>query len=157
MCASSFISTVWTLFYSNMTVSLYKTRIKEKWWFSQCGRTWLVCRKQLNTSGVTLNADLGPKMHQQTPITCTYGIVHIISYTSKLLQQRWKYIFLVHAFLYCHSLEVPFSLLKKGVTQYFWKYSIYLFIFVKGLVHPKTKILSSITPPHFVFHLRTTH
>ncbi len=23
--------------------------IKEKWWFSQCGRTWLVCRKQLNT------------------------------------------------------------------------------------------------------------
>ncbi len=38
-----------------MTVSLCKTRIKEKWWFSQCGRTWLVCRKQLNTSGVTLN------------------------------------------------------------------------------------------------------
>ncbi len=34
---------------------MYKTRIKEKWWFSQCGRTWLVCRKQLNTSGVTLN------------------------------------------------------------------------------------------------------
>ncbi len=24
---------------------MYKTRIKEKWWFSQCGRTWLVCRK----------------------------------------------------------------------------------------------------------------
>ncbi len=23
---------------------MYKTRIKEKWWFSQCGRTWLVCR-----------------------------------------------------------------------------------------------------------------
>ncbi len=21
---------------------MYKTRIKEKWWFSQCGRTWLV-------------------------------------------------------------------------------------------------------------------
>ncbi len=35
---------------------MYKARIKEKWWFSQCGRTWLVCRKQLNTSGVTLNA-----------------------------------------------------------------------------------------------------
>ncbi len=24
---------------------MYKTRIKEKWWLSQCGRTWLVCRK----------------------------------------------------------------------------------------------------------------
>ncbi len=24
---------------------MYKTRIKEKWWFSQCGRTWLVCWK----------------------------------------------------------------------------------------------------------------
>ncbi len=23
---------------------MYKERIKEKWWFSQCGRTWLVCR-----------------------------------------------------------------------------------------------------------------
>ncbi len=24
---------------------MYKTRIKDKLWFSQCGRTWLVCRK----------------------------------------------------------------------------------------------------------------
>ncbi len=26
---------------------------------------------QLNTSGVTLNADLEPKMNHQTPMTCT--------------------------------------------------------------------------------------
>ncbi len=50
---------------------MYKTRIKEKWWLSQCGRTWLVCRKQLNTSGVTLNE---PQTHHQTPMTCTYAI-----------------------------------------------------------------------------------
>ncbi len=54
---------------------MYKTRIKEKWWFSQCGRTWLVCRKQLNTSGVTLNE---PQTHHQTPMTCTYGYSHFI-------------------------------------------------------------------------------
>ncbi len=45
---------------------MYKTRIKEKWWFSQCGRTWLVCRKQLNTSGVTLNET---QTHHQTLMT----------------------------------------------------------------------------------------
>ncbi len=57
---------------------MYKTRIKEKWWFSQCGRTWLVCRKQLNTSGVTLNEDLEPKTHHQTPMT--YGYRHFIHF-----------------------------------------------------------------------------
>ncbi len=29
---------------------------------------------QLNTSGVTLNADLEPKTHHQTPMTCTFII-----------------------------------------------------------------------------------
>ncbi len=48
---------------------MYKTRIKEKWWFSQCGRTWLVCRKQLNTSGVTLNE---PQTRHQTLMTCAF-------------------------------------------------------------------------------------
>ncbi len=31
---------------------------------------------QLNTSGVTLNADLEPKINLQTPMTCTYGYSH---------------------------------------------------------------------------------
>ncbi len=29
---------------TNRQCSVYKARIKDKWWFSQCGRTWLVCR-----------------------------------------------------------------------------------------------------------------
>ncbi len=100
---------------------MYKTRIKEKWWFSQCGRTWLVCRKQLNTSGVTLNADLEPKTHHQTPMTCTYGIQSF--HTLQNCCNRGRNIFFsVHEFFCCHSLEVPFSLLKKG-CQYFCPYS----------------------------------
>ncbi len=60
-----------------MTVPLC-IRIKEKWWFSQCGRTWLVCRKPSPNPSWTplvwlLNADLEPKLHHQTPMTCTYG------------------------------------------------------------------------------------
>ncbi len=35
---------------------------------------------QLNTSGVTLNADLEPKIHHQTPMTCTYGYSHFIHF-----------------------------------------------------------------------------
>ncbi len=35
---------------------------------------------QLNTSGVTLNADLEPKSHHQTPVTCTYGYSHFIHF-----------------------------------------------------------------------------
>ncbi len=31
-------------------------------------------KSQLNTSGVTLNADLEPKIHHQTPMTCTFII-----------------------------------------------------------------------------------
>ncbi len=34
---------------------MYKTRIKEKWWFSQCGRTW-------------------------TPMTCIYGYSYFIHF-----------------------------------------------------------------------------
>ncbi len=46
---------------------------------------------QLNTSGVTLNADLEPRTHHQTPMTCTYGTV--ISYTSKLLLQERGFLY----------------------------------------------------------------
>ncbi len=35
---------------------------------------------QLNTSGVTLNADLEPKVHHQTPMTCTYGYSNFIHF-----------------------------------------------------------------------------
>ncbi len=36
----------------------------------------LSAESQLNTSGVNLNADLEPKTHLQTPMTCTYGYSH---------------------------------------------------------------------------------
>ncbi len=64
----------------------------------------------------------------------------VISYTSKLLQKRWKYKFFsfskrggstfpkVHGLCFhlcCHSLEEPFSLLKKGVSNYFCPYNEY--------------------------------
>ncbi len=93
---------------------MYKTRIKEKWWFSQCGRTWLVCRKQLNTSGVTLNE---PQTHQQTLMTSTYG------YSPVATEVEIQFLRTLCFHLCWHSLDVPFSLLKKG-CQYFWQYSV---------------------------------
>ncbi len=71
---------------------------------------------------VTLNADLEPEIHHQTPMTYGYILDTVISYTSKLLQQRWKYIFLVQEIMF-PSLLPQFgsavSLQKKGVSQYF--------------------------------------
>ncbi len=93
---------------------------KEKWWFSQCGRTWLVCRKQLNTSGVTLNET---KTHHQTPMTCTYGYRHIIHFKTVAAEVEIQCLSTWIMFLSCwHSLEVPFSLLKKG-CQYLCLYN----------------------------------
>ncbi len=49
---------------------MYKTRVKEKWWFSQCGRTWLVL-----IPAEHLCCDFKfPKTHHQTPMTCTFII-----------------------------------------------------------------------------------
>ncbi len=77
------------LFYHD-SVSVYKTRIEEKWWFSQCGRTWLVCRKQLNTSGVTLNE---PKTHHQTPVTCTHAYSHFIHFKTLATEVQIQFCF----------------------------------------------------------------
>ncbi len=70
-----------TLFYSNMTVSLCirqesernddSVSVEELDWSAE---------RQLNTSGVTLNADLEPKTHHQTPMTCSYGYNHFIHF-----------------------------------------------------------------------------
>ncbi len=46
---------------------------------------------QLDTSGVTLNADLELKSHHQTPMTLTYTkVLGHIGALPKLWQQRWK-------------------------------------------------------------------
>ncbi len=79
LCASNFIinSLDRTLFYSNMTVYLCirqgskrnddSVSVEELDWSAE---------RQLNTSGVTLNADLETKTHHQTPMT--YGYSHFI-------------------------------------------------------------------------------
>ncbi len=46
---------------------MYKTRIKEKWWFSQCGRTWLVCRKSSLNQVLVLNDLYIHYMDKRTP------------------------------------------------------------------------------------------
>ncbi len=94
---------------------MYKTRIKEKWWLSQCGRTWLVCRKQLNTPGVTLNADLEPKTHHQTPMT--YGYSHFKTVATEVEIQFLSAWNMFPSLL--PQFGSAFSLLKKGVSQYF--------------------------------------
>ncbi len=42
----------------------------------QFGQDFFYSLFYFNTSGVTVNADLEPKTHHQTPITCTYGYSH---------------------------------------------------------------------------------
>ncbi len=66
-------------------------------------------------------------MMSHKSITKHQWLAHMGTVTaiSKLLQQRWKYHFYVHELCFhlcCHSLEVLFSLLKKGVSQYFCPY-----------------------------------
>ncbi len=67
LCASNFIATVWTLFYSNMTVSLCIRQESKR-------NDDSVSVEELDWSAESLNADLEPKTHHQTSMTCTYGI-----------------------------------------------------------------------------------
>ncbi len=82
---------------------------------------WIVyC--SISASGVTLNADLEPNIHHQTPMTCTHGYSHFIHF--KTVQNRsgntfFKYI----NFFVATVLEVPFSVLMKGVSQHFCPYN----------------------------------
>ncbi len=87
LCASNVIATVWTLFYSNMTVSLCirqgskrnddSVSVEELDWSTE---------RQLNTSGVTLNE---PKTHHQTPMTCT--LIIWTKVLAPLLQKRKRH------------------------------------------------------------------
>ncbi len=109
---------------------MYKTGSKENDWFSQCGRTWLVCIKpspnpRFNTSGVTVNADLSQKL-----ITKHQWLVHmgsVILDTSKTVATEIEIQFLntwICSIVVATDLEVHFSVLKKGVSQYFCLYSV---------------------------------
>ncbi len=46
---------------------------------------------QLNTSGVTLNVDLEPKAHQQTPMT-TYGYSHFIHFKTVATEMEIEFL-----------------------------------------------------------------
>ncbi len=105
---------------------------KENDWFSQCGRNLTGLHKNqvlipvYNTSGVTVNADLEPKTHHQTPMTCTYGFSHFRHFQNccnrdgNTIFKYMNYVPIVVA----TDLEVHFSVLKKGVSQYFCLYSV---------------------------------
>ncbi len=74
---SNCITTVWTLFYSNMTVSLCIRQESERMMIQSVWKNLTGLQKQLNTSGVTLNE---PQTHHKTPMTCTYGFSHFIHF-----------------------------------------------------------------------------
>ncbi len=77
--------------------------------------------------GVTVNADLEPKTHHQTPMTCTYGYSHFRHFQNccnrdgNTIFKYMNYVPIVVA----TDLEVHFSVLKKGVSQYFSLYSVH--------------------------------
>ncbi len=110
MCASNFITTV------------YKARLKNKWliqsvWKNLTGLQKAKSWSQLNTSGVTVNADLEPKTHHQTPMTCTYEYSHFRvtpkTVATEMEIQFFKYINYGSIFV-ATVLDVPFSVLKRG-------------------------------------------
>ncbi len=75
---------------------------------------------------MTVNADLEPKTHHQTPMTCTYGFSHFRHFQNccnrdgNTIFKYMNYVPIVVA----TDLEVHFSVLKKGVSQYFCLYSV---------------------------------
>ncbi len=114
MCASNFIAIVWTRFYSNMTVSLCirqeskrnddSVSVEELDWSAE---------RQLNTSGVTLNADLEPKTHHQTPMTCTFIIWTKVLDTNFFRREKYTSKLATNTFLY---LKIVFP----SLLQQFW-------------------------------------
>ncbi len=75
---------------------------------------------------MTVNADREPKTHHQTPMTCTYGFSHFRHFQNCCNRDGntiFKYMNYVFIFV-ATVLEVHFSVLKKGVSQYFCLYSV---------------------------------
>ncbi len=72
---------------------------------------------------MTVNADLEPKTHHQTPMTCTYGFSHFrhlqncCNRDGNTIFKYMNYVPIVVA----TDLEVHFSVLKKGVPILLYK------------------------------------
>ncbi len=75
---------------------------------------------------MTVNADLETKTHHQTPMTCTYRYSHFRHFQNCCNRdgnKNFKYMNYV-PIVVATDLEVHFSVLKKGVSQYFCLYSV---------------------------------
>ncbi len=70
---------------------------------------------------VNLNADLEPKIHYQTPMTCTYGkSFHTLQ---NCCNRGGNNIFKYTNYVSIFVATVPFSLLKKELSPYFCPYN----------------------------------
>ncbi len=68
------------------------------------------------TSGVTLNADLEPKTHHQTPMTCTYGYSHFRHFQNLCNRDGITILEIPELYFHfcCHSFESAFFCSKEG-------------------------------------------
>ncbi len=110
------------LFYSNMTVSLCIRQGSKRNDDSVSVEELDWSEHLLNTSGVTLNTDLEPKTHHQTPMTCTYGYSHFIHFKTTEVEIECLITRIMFPSL-LPQFGSAFSLLKKGVSQYFCPYN----------------------------------
>ncbi len=105
---------------------MYKTRLKKNMIDSVSVEELDWSYSQFNTSGVTVNADLEPKTHHRTPMTCKYGYSHFRHFQNCCNRDGntiFKYMNYV-PIVVVTDLEVHFSVLKKGVSRYFCLYSV---------------------------------
>ncbi len=113
-----------TLFYSNTTVSLCIRQGSKRNDDSELD--WSAESQvliQLNTSGVTLNADLEPKIHHQTPMTCTYGYSHFIHFKTVATEVEIQFLSTLIMFPSLLPLFGSAFFLLTLVSQYFCPYN----------------------------------
>ncbi len=115
---------------------VYKTRIKEKWWLSPCGRTWLVCRK--------LWCDFKPWARNSSPHIKTYGYSHYrhcCNRDGNTIFECMNYVFIFVATV----LEVSLSVPEKRVPQCFLSYRVSIEVTVSQLYSSYGKTRSAFT------------
>ncbi len=88
---------------------------------TQCSTT----EPHRNTSGVTLNADLEPKAHHQTPMNFTYAWVQSFHTLQNCCNRGGNTIFNYMDFFVATVWKCLFSLLKKGCVPVFCHIMMY--------------------------------
>ncbi len=85
----------------------------------------IAIRNSINCAALAVNADLEPKTHHQTPMTCTYGFSNFRHFKTVATEMEIKIKYMNYVpIVVATDLEVHFSVLKKGVSQYFCLYSV---------------------------------